>query len=272
MGWLSTIGERSSGTTRLAAAGLLDLVLPPRCPLSNDPVDRHGSIAGAAWEKLQFIDAPFCAACGLPWETQVQGQALCASCIAGDADRRALTGEKGLGRIRAALRYDPFSAQLPLRFKYNDQLHMAEGLSRMMAQAGRELFAEADDALPVLVPVPLHRGRLLRRRFNQSAELVRQLSRLTGCSAGLDWLRRTRPTPHQQGLSAKARERNVRGAFDIPARRRDAVKGARVILVDDVLTTGSTLKACARRLKRGGAAGVDALVLARVVPEGIGAI
>lgn len=251
-----------------AARRLADLVMPPQCLLTGEAVGCHGDLSPTVWQQLHFIDDPMCNACGTPWEAQMAGQTLCAACIAGEEHPAALVFARGLDRVRCALRYDDVSAQLALRLKYADRLDMAGGLSRLMVQAGRELLT--DEA--VLVPVPLHRTRLVSRRYNQAAILARALGRATGRALCLDMLQRHRATPRQQGLSAKGRERNVRGAFRIAPRHSARVAGAHIVLIDDVLTTGSTLKACARVLKRAGATRVDALVLARVVPEGIGAI
>ncbi|NHK27450.1 ComF family protein [Parvularcula flava] len=242
--------------------------MPPQCLLTGEPVGNHGDLSANVWQQLHFIAAPMCSACGLPWEAQVAGQDLCAACIAGEEHPGAIVFDKGLDHVRCALRYDDLSAQLALRLKYADRLDMAGGLSRLIVQAGRDVLT--DGAL--VVPVPLHRTRLISRRYNQAGVLASAISKACGLDLCLDLLHRQRATPRQQGLSAKGRERNVRGAFRVTPRHRDLVKGAHVVLIDDVLTTGSTLKACARVLKRAGAERVDALVLARVVPEGIGAI
>jgi len=256
------------GHAATASRRLVDLVMPPQCLLTGEPVGSHGDLAPDVWQQLHFIDAPMCSACGIPWEAQMAGQDLCAACIAGEEHPAALVFDKGLDRVRCALRYDDLSAQLALRLKYADRLDMAGGLSRLMVQAGRDVLTEE----AVIVPVPLHRTRLVSRRYNQAAILASAVSDASGLDLCLDMLHRHRATPRQQGLSAKGRERNVRGAFRVTSKNADALKGAHIVLIDDVLTTGSTLKACARVLKRAGAGRVDALVLARVVPEGIGAI
>lgn len=267
-GRLASLAHAAWRHGRHAGARLADLVLPPQCLITGEAVGQHGTLSPAAWASLGFIDAPLCGACGLPWESQIDDGLLCAACT-GAEHEKGLIKEKGLDRVRAALRYDDVSAKLALQLKYADRLDTAAGIGRIMAQAGRDLLA--DDGA-ILVPVPLHRRRLVSRRFNQAAVLAGAIARQSSHDLCLDALRRTRATPRQQGLSAKGRARNMKGAFDIPTKRRDVVRGAHIILIDDVLTTGSTLKACARRLKRGGAARVEALVLARVVPEGIGAI
>lgn len=165
-------------------------------------------------------------------------------------------------RGRAALAYDEASRGLVLRFKHAERIEGAATFARWMAAAGRELL----DGAELIVPVPLHRWRLLRRGYNQSALLADHLGRLSGVPWSASILHRRRATASQQGLGAAARRANVTAAaFAVPERRRAAIAGRRVVLVDDVFTTGSTLSACARVLREAGCARVDVLVLARVV-------
>jgi ComF family protein len=159
------------------------------------------------------------------------------------------------------LRYDEASKELILRFKHADRTGSAPAFAAWLQRAGAELLAEAD----VLAPVPLHWSRLLARRYNQAALLARELARLTGKPAIQDLLVRRRRTPSQGGLGAAGRERNVSGAFHVHPRHAARIKGQRVLLIDDVLTTGATVSACSRTLRRGGATAVDVLTLARVV-------
>ncbi len=158
-------------------------------------------------------------------------------------------------------RYDDHSRGLILRFKYADQLDGAPSYGTWLARAGAELVREAD----LIAPVPLHRWRLLRRRFNQSAVLAHALGRQAGKPVAADLLVRTRATPSQGGLNFRQRRRNVRNAFAVRRPRAASVRGRRVLLVDDVLTTGATVEACAKALLAAGASGVDVVVLARVV-------
>ena len=228
--------------SRLEAIGrlVLDTVLPP----TDD---------SELFMQLTFLDEPCCALCGYPFDHQMAGlvgELTCASCLA---------RPPAFDTARAAMAYDDASRPLVLAFKHGGHTDRLARFAAQMQRAGRHALAEADR----LVPVPLHRARLMRRRYNQSLLLARALGRRTGVAVDGRALVRTRATPSQGGLSAVGRMRNVGGAFRVPDTER--VRGRRLILIDDVMTTGATLNACARTLKRAGAARVDALCLARVV-------
>ena len=156
--------------------------------------------------------------------------------------------------------FDALPRALVHRLKYRDDTGLARWMAPWMARAGKDEIARAD----IIVPVPLHRTRLLTRRFNQSAELSRALATWSGKPHEPDALVRKRATKRQVGLGHAERQRNVRGAFEVPMAMRPQVTGRRVLLVDDVFTTGATVAAATRALKRGGAAGVDVLTFARV--------
>lgn len=196
--------------------------------------------------------------CGFPFEhdgeSGVEGEraALCGACA-----RR----QPAYDRARAVLVYDDASRHLVLAFKHGDRTDAARAFSAWMGRAGRELLADAE----LVAPVPLHRWRLLRRRFNQAALLGRRIAADAGLPFVADLLARRRNTPSQGRLSVSARRRNVSGAFAVRPARQAAVAGRRVLLVDDVLTTGATVEAAARALRRAGAAAVDVLTLCRVV-------
>ena len=236
---------------RLSGRGLLTAILPPRCLKCGTVVDSAGALCPACWTKLSFIDPPHCACCGFPFEFHQGEGALCGACM-----REA----PAFARARSVLRYDEDSKELVLRFKHADRTESAPAFAVWLRRVGGELIADAD----LLVPVPLHWTRLLARRYNQAALLTRGLAKLTGKPAVQDLLIRRRRTPSQGGLGAIGRESNVSGAFRVNPRHAPRIKGRRILLVDDVYTTGATVSACTRTLRRGGAASVDVLTLARV--------
>jgi ComF family protein len=238
-------------TLHRAAAGGLDLVLPPHCVTCDASVDAPGRLCADCWQAVDFILRPFCQCCGLPLgiEADLFGT-RCGACLADPPPYR---------RARAAMLYKGVGRDLVLALKMADRTWAAPALGRWMANSGAELLADAD----LIVPVPLHRWRLLARRFNQSALLANTLAAASGRTCIPDLLVRTRATPSQARLSAAQRRRNVRGVFHLRKRHAAAIDGKTVLLVDDVLTTGATVEACARALRKGGAAAVDVLTLAR---------
>jgi ComF family protein len=194
-----------------------------------------------------------CDCCGLPFELDPGSGTRCAACLA---------MPPAYDKARAVMRYDEKSRAPILALKHADRLDLAPAFARWLERGGRSLLAESD----LILPVPLHPLRLWSRRYNQSAELARSLGRLAGKSIDVAALVRNRHTPSQGTMpSAKARRRNMQGAFRVPARHKSAIAGRNTLLVDDVLTTGATVNACARALKRAGAAKVFVLALARVV-------
>lgn len=237
---------------RRSASWLLDAVLPPRCLKCGEIVTDAGSLCGRCWPELKFLSAPCCACCGLPFEFDMGEGSLCAACAA----RRPV-----YERARAALAYDDASRDLILRFKHADRIDGAATFAGWMARAGAELAAAAD----LIAPVPLHRWRLVRRRYNQAAILANAIGAALAKPVVPDLLLRRRATDSQGHLGRSQRQRNVAGAFALHPRRAQLAAGARVLLVDDVLTTGATAEACAKALQRAGAKAVDLLVLARVV-------
>jgi ComF family protein len=234
---------------------VIDAVLPPLCLACGAVVAEPGALCPACWARLAFVSAPHCAICGHPFEfdpLELGHGLVCGLCAAKAPPFR---------RARAVFRYDGASRPLVLRFKHADRLEGAPAFARWMARAGAELLAEAE----LIVPVPLHRWRLLARRYNQAAVLAMALARISGVVAVPDLLVRRRRTPSQGHLPREAREANVKGAFAVHPSRRAALEGRSVLLVDDVMTTGATVAECARVLMKGGAKAVDVLTLGRVV-------
>ncbi|WP_375204158.1 ComF family protein [Hyphococcus sp.] len=253
---LTRLGAWSKG----AAQKALDLAMPPHCPVTREEIASSEALAPRAWAAAHFIEAPYCTRCGVPFAADYGEEIECPACIAEPPD---------FAHARAALVYDDASHGLIVGFKHGDRTELAAMFGRWMARAGEDLATGSS----ILVPVPLHARRLRERRFNQSALLAQALARETGAGLCLDGLLRRRATPPQKDLSAEGRKRNVSGAFGVrDDKARLRFRDAHVVLVDDVLTTGATLSAAARALKRAGASQVDALVLARVVKGGIGAI
>jgi ComF family protein len=243
---------------KILGTGLLDQLFPPLCLACRAPVGSEGGFCGDCWGALTFLDGPACACCGTPFPVDPGVDSLCAACLA---------RPPAFACARAILVYDEESRSAILALKHADQLELVPGFARWLGRVGRPLLEKAD----LIVPVPLHRFRLWRRRYNQSAELGRRLAR--------DWNRefdalalvRKRRTLSQGAMpSARARRKNVLSAFKVPDPGR--VKGRHVLLVDDVLTTGATAEACARALKRAGAADITVLTLARVVKASEGII
>jgi ComF family protein len=258
---VSASGEQAEAPSRLARArgGLraawrtvLDAALPPLCPSCREPLGDGAGLCASCWSKLSLIEPPFCARLGIPF-TYDPGPGL--------LSMEAMANPPAYDRARAAVRYDEVARKLVLSFKYADRLDFAPMMGRWMARAGRELLTEAD----ALMPVPLHWRRLWARRFNQAAALSGTISEISGVPVLHDVLKRVRATPQQVGLSKTQRADNVQGAFRVADGEKAQVAGRRVVLVDDVLTSGATVDTCARALLRAGAAHVDVLVFARVV-------
>lgn len=232
---------------RKLAFWILDFALPPRCAGCGSIVAEVHSFCPDCWKQIEFLGATGCVTCGLPLQATDAGH--CAVCLA---------KPPRIARTRAAVAYGEVSRGLALRLKYGRKIAIAKTMARYMAPL---LDAQRGGAL--LVPVPLHRGRLWQRGFNQAAIVARELSRRTGLDANVGVLKRVKRTPPLKGLSLQQRRRVVAGAFRV--QDRSAVDGRTIVLVDDVLTTGSTANACARELRRAGAARVELISWARVV-------
>jgi len=242
-----------AGLVQKGAGRTLDFLFPPLCVSCRGRVLEAHALCAMCWNKLSFIEGAACTACGTPFEVDPGGETLCGACHAKPHD---------FDRASALLRYDDASKGLILGFKHGDRLDQAPAFSRWLERTGSALLARAD----LIVPVPLHRTRLWKRRYNQAAVLAMWLSKLSGTACDPLVLERSRATKSQGEMkSAKARRRNMLRAFRVPKGKLGYIRDRRVLLVDDVFTTGATLDSCARALKRAGAARVDALTLARVV-------
>jgi len=251
------IGMNHTGLAGALAAPLraaVDFALPPRCPGCGTIVAGDDSFCEPCWSSLDFLSGPGCAACNVPLEVGLGEDALCATCL---AEPPAHDG------VRAAVAYGPVARALVLKLKHGRRIGMARVIGRHLARAA------ADEPGAMLVPVPLHRWRIWRRGFNQSALLAEQVSRRTGQPVRTDLVERTKATPMLGGLGRAGRARALRGAFAVPSEKRAELKSRTVLLVDDVYKSGATAGACARVLKRAGAAQVIVLCWARVLNDGV---
>jgi ComF family protein len=242
---------RLSGAARTVFSLALGVALPQLCAACREPVEGEG-LCAPCWSKLSFIAPPYCERLGIPFPFDPGPGVLSIEAIA---------DPPAYNRARAAVRFDDVARTLVHALKYGDRLDLAPMMGRWMALAGRTLTQEAD----LLVPVPLHWRRQWARRFNQSALLAEVVSKASGLRVSHGALKRVKATAQQVGLGRSERALNVQGAFGVRPDARIEVAGRRLILVDDVLTSGATIEACTRALMRAGAGGVDVLVFARVV-------
>lgn len=244
--------KRGQGLLRRLGAGLLDQLYPPLCLACEKPVAEADALCADCFRTLRPITAPLCPRLGLPFEVSLGPDAVSAEAIANPPP---------FDRARSAVIYNDVARALVSRLKYGDRPELARFCARLMAGAGTELLSGD----PILVPVPLHSTRQFERRYNQSTELARALGRITGLSLNASLVTRIKHTRQQVGLSADARQRNVAGAFVARADAAARVGDRRVVIVDDVITTGSTVKAVTRALKKAGIDKIDVISFARVV-------
>jgi ComF family protein len=232
---------------------VLDFALPPRCPGCGAVTEAPHRFCLGCWSALSFLGEPCCARCALPFAYESGAEVECGACLADPPD---------FDRLRAAVVYGEISRTVALKLKYGGRPGVAETMARFMA---RHLAAEPDT---IIVPVPLHRWRIWKRGYNQSALIATALARRAGLESRLDLIRRVKRTPPLRGLGARERRDTVRGAFRIDPKQKPALKGRAVLLVDDVYTSGATANACAAVLRRAGAARIEVLCWARVVKAG----
>jgi ComF family protein len=237
--------------TKALWRGALDMLFRPPRRRPATAAALAGGLSAEAWSRIHFLDGPLCDGCGAPFEYDLGAGVRCAACTA---------KPRAFDAARAACVYDETSRDPILKLKHADRLDLAPLFARWVSRAARDLIGEAD----AIAPVPLHPARLLHRRYNQAAEIARPLSALSGVAYLPDALVRRRATQSQGGKSGSGRHRNVAGAFHVPTSRAIQVSGRRILLIDDVMTTGATAEGCARALKAAGAVRVDVAVVARV--------
>ncbi len=234
------------------ARQVVDLLVPPTCPVTLQPVAEAGHLSPQGWSQLRLLEAPWCQACGFPFEFALDAESLCAKCtIEAPVYQQA----------RSAFAYTDGARAMILRFKHGGH---ADGLAfflRQLQRVGQDWQADTD----ALIPVPLHATRLWARRYNQAAELARGLGRAWGVPMISGALYRVRPTASQGHKSRADRLANVKGAFAV--RQTSKIHDKRLVLVDDVMTTGATVEACAATLLKAGARSVRVLTVARVLPS-----
>jgi ComF family protein len=232
----------------------LDILYPPACLVCRKATAAHHALCPVCWGETRFIERPYCERLGTPFAQDMRALGLISP--------EAMADPPVFARARAVVRYDDGPARRMVhRLKYSDRLELARPMGAWMARSGAEILSEAD----LIVPVPLHRLRLLSRRFNQAATLAHCVSEACAVPVDTQALVRVKQTPPQVGLSRPQRAGNVQGAFRVPEDAKPRLYGMRIVLVDDVLTSGATANAASRALLRGGARSVDVLVFARVV-------
>lgn len=253
----------ASPAARAAARGLrqgggflADLIMPPVCVACHARLVSRDAVCAPCWRGVHFIRPPVCDRLGVPLPFDTGGPMISAAAAADPPE---------YDRCRAVARYAGTMRRLIHDFKFHDRHDARRLFGRWLAEAGAEFLS---DPAALLVPVPLSRLGLFRRQFNQAAILAHEIRRVTGREAAPLALVRARRTARQVGLTRAQRRRNVRGAFAVPEREKARIAGRPVILVDDVVTTGATVRACARALRRAGASRVDVLALALVTDGG----
>lgn len=233
---------------------VMNLLFPPTCPGCGDFVEKSGTICARCWQQLHFITKPYCPVMGTPFAYDMGD---------GFLSGEALASPPPFKRARSAVAHFGLARTLVTRLKYGDRTDLAPSMAEWMVVAGKELIESAD----VIVPIPLHFRRFLKRTYNQAAELSRYIAKSSGKPLQPSVLQRVKNTRQQVGLGAKARHRNVIGAFRIPHQQKAKIKDKHILLVDDVFTTGATVRSASSVLLRGGAATVDVLTFSRVLPE-----
>ncbi len=233
----------------------INFILPPRCALCGHIMKIDKGICDSCIANIEFLKPPVCYHCGHPLgevTSQSNKHLLCGHCLKNKRHNFRF--------VRSAFAYDELSKKMILDFKFYDRTDLANLLAKMLYIAGEDIFKSGVD---MIIPVPLHYTRLIKRKYNQSSLLAKELGKLSGITVDNFSLRKIRRTKPQVECNGSARLKNLKGAFSV--KYPDKIKGKRILLIDDVLTTGSTLKECCVTLKRAGAKSVDGLTVSRVL-------
>ena len=230
---------------------VISVVFPAQCVLCADQVEQDGGLCGVCWRETPFLTGLSCDACGAPLPGRETGQALCDDCII-----TPRPWQKG----RAVFQYEGNGRRIVLALKHGDRTDLAKPAAQWLANAGRDILTDGT----LLVPVPIHWSRLLRRKYNQAAEISRALSKLTGLECCQDALLRTKRTASQNGMTIAQRQMNMTNAINVNPKRYQQLDGRRICLIDDVMTSGATLSACTSAAYDAGADQVFVMLLARV--------
>jgi ComF family protein len=241
---------------RMILKVMLNLIVPPRCPISGMLVDETGQLSSAVWNDIHFISAPYCKTCGVPFsaDLDVDDDMVCAPCLAHPPQ---------YDNARAGVVYDDITRQLVLRYKHGDHLYLTRSFVPWIESGAGDVIALSD----VIIPVPLHWTRLLKRRYNQSALLAKEIAARYGKLYDPFLLKRVKATPPQGKRGVKERYNNVKKAFFIPKKKRIRLEDKTVLLIDDVMTSGATVNECAKTLKAHGAKAVYVAAIARAVKQ-----
>lgn len=231
-----------------------DILVPPACLNCGTATSEQGTLCPNCWGEMHFVEQPYCAILGRPFGYD-HG--------AGSVSPEAIADPPPFDRLRSVVVYNDLARSLVSCLKFGDRLELAPWMAKWMSVSGRELLAECD----MIVPVPLYWRRLFARRFNQSAELARNIGKVSSKKYAPLVVERRKKTRQQVGLSVSERARNVQGAFIVPAHAKPLIEGMRVLLIDDVYTSGATVKACARAFRRAGVGGIDVLSFASVTGD-----
>jgi len=231
----------------------VDFIFPSRCPYCGRPVNTSDTLCPECFHQINFITAPFCKICGKPFENQkdIGKDLVCPNCAS----------QKHLMRFqRSAIIYDDFSKKAILAFKFSDKTHLSNLFAKWLYLAGSDIF---EAGVNLIIPVPLSYQRLISRRYNQAALLALSLSKLTHIKTDVTLLRKIKHTKPQSSLNEKARLKNIKNAFVV--KNPTLIKDKRIVLIDDVTTTGATVIECAKVLIKAGAKSVDTLTVARTL-------